>query len=308
MSRRHTEHAAPGMRRGPGRGIEEHGSGASAVPRGFDSATRFSAGRVLLVALVLAGLLWIGWRIIADTAASNLAAADPETAIGFMADNSEALDELAFREFTKSGGDLALAENLAKRALRSDPLDERALAILGLIAERHGDQARADRLLRLSGQRSWRDTATQAWLVNRDIQTGKFEEALTHVDALLRVDWQVMEQTFPVLSAFTIDNRTFNVLANLLAANPPWRPDFLSRLSAQAPDTGRLTQLYAALQNSPHPPDAKELSPYLDRLIRDGKFAQAYQAWKATLSPQNKAISAVPYNGDFAASIDGLPF
>ena len=270
VNRRSSLRAAHGRQYESGRAFEERVSGPDASPGSSDSSIHFSPGRVVFVVLVVVGIVWVGWRIIADTAGSNAAATDPETALAWMPSEANALDELAFREFTKSGGDLDTARGLAERALRSNPLDARALSVLGLIAERQGDQARADILMRLSAARTWRDTTTQAWLVNRDIQRGEFEQALSHIDALLRVNPEVIEQTFPVLSAFTIDKRTFDVLASFLAAAPPWRAVFLNVLSTRLSDAGRLVQLYAVLKDSQHPPDSDELGPYLDRLIRDG--------------------------------------
>ena len=90
------------------------------------------------------------------------------------------------RELRKPDGDLNTARGLAERALRANPLDARALAVLGQIAERQGDQARAGDLMRLSGARTWRDMPTQAWLLKYEIQKGNFAEALTHLDAILR--------------------------------------------------------------------------------------------------------------------------
>jgi tetratricopeptide (TPR) repeat protein len=278
---------------------------------GGDSAVSlicFSSGRMVLVGFVLIGLMWVGWRIVADTAGRNAAASDPETALAWMPSEARALDELASREIEKSGGDLNAARGLAERALRSNPLDARALAVLGLIAERLGDEARAGNLMRLSGARTWHDMSTQAWLLKHDIQRGDFDRALSHIDALLRTNPEFFEQSTPVLVAFTIDQTTFNALARLLATNPPWRARFLAQLSAQLSDGGRLVQLYAALQDGQHPPEAMELKPYLDRLIRDGRFAEAYQSWRETLSPQQRTSEFLLYNGDFAAPIDGLPF
>ena len=281
--------------------------GSDAATRSFDSSVHVSSARIAFAVIAILGLMWIGWRIIVSTAAYNLAIADPELAVAWMPE-AGALDALAFREFTKTDGDLDIARSLAERALQLNPLDARALSALGLIAERKGNRARADVLMRLSGTRTWRDSTTQAWLVNQNIQRGEFEQALSNIDALLRVNREVMEQTFPVLAAFTIDKRTFDILANFLADDPPWRASFLINLSGQISDTGRLMQLFAALRDSPHPPDSSELGSYLDRLIKDGKFAEAYRGWRETLSPQNRASEVYPYNGNFTAPIDGLPF
>ena len=291
-----------------GRQFEDHVGRLDASMNSSDSLNHFSLGGLVVVVLLLVGLIWIGWRIIADTAGYNIAVQDPETALTWMPNETVALNELAFRELAKSDGDLTTAWGLAERALRSNPLDARALSALGLISERQGSQARADILMRLSGERTWRDTTSQAWLVNRNIQRGEFEPALSHIDALLRVTPGLIEQTFPVLTAFTIDKRTFDALASFIATAPPWRSEFLAKLSNELSDTGRLMQLYSILKDSQYPPNATELRPYLDRLIRDGRFAEAYKSWRETLPPKQRTSEVYPYNGDFSAPIDGLPF
>jgi hypothetical protein len=50
------------------------------------------------------------------------------------------------------------------------------------------------------------------------------------------------------------------------------------------------------------------LSPYLDRLIRDGRYDLARQTWLGTLPAALPANEARPFNGDFDLPIDGLPF
>ena len=68
-----------------------------------------------------------------------------------------------------------------------------------------------------------------------------------------------------------------------------------------------MTQLYQSLIRSSHPPTALEMKPYLDRLILVGRFEEAYQDWRATSSPA-ETLARYPYNGNFEAPLDGLPF
>jgi hypothetical protein len=286
----------------------KHGPAADALDAPFDSTLHLSSGKMISIVLVLFAFVWIGWIILADTAADNAAMSDPQRALRWMPSEAIALDELADREIKKPDGNLKVARNLAERALQSDPIDARALFLLGWIAEKKGAPTRADALMVLSGARTWRDIGTQAWLVNRDIQHGQFEQALAHVDALVRIHPDFFEKVFPVLFAFTRDQRTLAALTTFLGAAPPWRVDFLAKLSSQTPDVGPLVQLYAGLENSPHPPNAVELRPYLDRLVKDGRFTQAYQSWLKTLPSPQRTGEVYPYNGDFASPIDGLPF
>src|SRR5262245_10643787 len=137
--------------------------------------------------LALVALVVVAAYIVADTAGQRLAVSDPEGALVIARWEPIALDELAQRQLTSTSGELSSVENLARRALLSDPLDSRALSLLGSIAERNGDLARAEALMSLSAARSWRNPAPHVWLFAQAIRRGKFDEALAQADGLLRV-------------------------------------------------------------------------------------------------------------------------
>jgi hypothetical protein len=282
---------------------------AAAGRRGWLVKQEIGLLRLSSLVCVLLALIWVGWGIIAQTAALNLATSDPNAAVSWVADEPAALDLLAAREFSEPEGNLDSARVWAKNALRSSPLDARALTLLGLIAERKGDQARADALMRLSGARTWRDDVSQAWLFNREVRLGQYSDALPHVDALLRMGgYKRQTDLFAVLAAFAADPRAFEALTTFLAKSPPWRAWFLSELSARLANQARLVQLYAALNETGRPPTKGELRPYLNRLIKDGNFDQAHQTWQAILPPEQRAAETYPFNRDFDIPVDDLPF
>jgi hypothetical protein len=252
--------------------------------------------------------LWVGWRIVAQTAALNLAASDPSAALGFVADQPIALNRLAEKELLDADGNLDSARESAQRALRSSPLNARALMVLGLIAERKGDQKGAETLMRIAVGRTWRNQTADKWLLNREARWGDYAHALVYADALLRMGEQSRTELFPVLASFTVDPRAFQALSTFLATSPPWRPWFLSQLSARLSNQTRLVQLYGALNDTEKPPVKDELRPYLDRLINAENFASAYQTWHATLPPQQQADKGYPFNRNFEFPIDNLPF
>jgi hypothetical protein len=245
--------------------------------------------------------------IVADTAGHNLAISDPDGGLRLAPWEPVALDELAERQLTSSGEELSSVEDLARRALRSDPLDSRALSTLGFVAERKGDLARAEALMSLAAARSWRNPAPHVWLFAQAIRGGKFEEALAQSDGLLRVYPKYEETLFPVLTVFGTDPEALAALEGALAANPPWRRAFLARAIVNGANDRLMTQLYQSLIHSRQPPTADEMKPYLDRLILVGRFEEAYQDWRARSSPAETA-GRYPYNGNFEAPLDGLPF
>jgi hypothetical protein len=267
-----------------------------------------SAWRLTIVACVLLVLLWAGWRIIAQTAALDLARSHPDAALGFVADQSVALIQRVQQELVEPNANLDSAREWAQRALRSTPLNAHALSLLGLIAEREGDQKSAEALMRIAAARTWRDQTTDEWMLNNEARRGDYARALPYADALLRISYNLQPELFPVLASFTVDPRAFEALTAFLATAPPWRSWFLSELSARLANKTRLVQLYATLNDPENPPTKDELRSYLNRLVKDENFDLAYQIWHATLLPPQRVDETYPFNRDFEFPIDGLPF
>lgn len=265
--------------------------------------------RLGAIGLLLLAALWIGWRIVADTAAQNMATLAPHTALIWNSGEVAALDQQAQQILADPDGDLDAAQNWAQRALQWHPLDERALSLLGLIAERKGDRGQADLLMRRAGARSWRDMTTHAWLFDRDFRAKDYAQALQQIDAIMRVaPLDLRTRLFPALAAFTVEPRAVTALTDFLAESPPWRSWLLLNLSIALANKTRLDELYAALQNTRKPPTAAELAPYLNRLIKDGDYTLAHRIWQATLPASQRANEKYPYNRDFDSPIDGMPF
>jgi hypothetical protein len=306
---------APRQRKVRGHGDAMRTAHRAVYARGGDVGRRgrlvkqdISLWQLGIVVCVVLALMWLAWQIFAQTAALNLAGSDPDEALSWVSDQGAALRRVAQRELSDPHGKLDTAAALAKRALRSNPMDSRALTLLALIAERKGDAKTADALMQIAGARTWRDHESQAWLFNRDFRHGDYAQALAHADAILRMNSEWQAELFPVLAALTVDAQAFKDLTDFLATSPPWRTWFLSQLSARLANQARLIQLYAALDETEKPPTKQELRPYLDRLIKDGNFDQAKQTWHDTLSREQRVSETYPFNRDFDLPIDGLPF
>src|SRR5262249_19687324 len=122
--------------------------------------------RLAMIASALLLLTWIGWSIIAQTAALSFAESHPDVALGFVADQHAALNRLAGKELLAADANLDSARERVERVLRSSPLNARALNLLGLIAERKGDQKSAETLMQIAAARTWRIQTTDEWLLN----------------------------------------------------------------------------------------------------------------------------------------------
>jgi hypothetical protein len=254
-------------------------------------------------------LAWIGWHMIADTAALSLAGVSPETAIEWNPAQSVVLDQLAQQEMVKPDGDVGAAEDWARRALRSRPIDDSALFWLAVIAEKKGEKKKAAELMRLAGERTWRNVGAQLWLFEDDSRRARFADALPHADAIIRALPEFQTQLFPPLAAFTTDPRGLRAVADFLVGDsPPWRSWFLASLSARLYNKSHLDQLYALLRDSERPPSEPELNAYLRRLIKDGRFEFAHSVWREALPPAQRSDRGLLFNGNFELPLGALPF
>jgi tetratricopeptide (TPR) repeat protein len=322
------------------------GAGAHASPLGYriQSATRLvqlskvtllwklvreRPGGLAALSLMIGVVLFLAWEIVARTMAAGYEDADPERALTWNPHDAAALIVLAERRLAvpepaadnapaQNGGPLspqqrpskeglAEARGLAEQALRFDPLAPGALTFMGRIAEIDGDAPRAVALMELAGERALRDIFAQAWLVNHALKRGDFATALTHLDAILSTHG-IVEQALPLLAAFISHPQTMAPLVRLVGTDPSWRSQFLNVVASKVADRAVLGRFYAALQAGPHPPSQQELQPYIDRLVNDGLFKEAYAAWAETLPPDRRADPATLYNGAFQYPLSGSEF
>lgn len=268
-------------------------------------------GRVAALGLMIGALLFLAWEIVTRTMAVVYETADPQAALKWDPRHATALLGLAqrlgiFELKIPVQADLEQARGLAERALRFDPLAPRALTILGRIAEREGNAPQAVALMELAGKRALRDAIAQGWLVNYALSRGDFAGALPHLDAILRTQPEALDLAVPLLAAFITDPRAAAPLVRLMGTDPPWRASFLNAVASRIVDRAALGRFYADLRAGPHPPTQQELQPYLDRLVKDGLFKEAYAAWLETLPPGRRVDPL--YNGAFQYPLSGSEF
>ena len=297
-------------------------------PRGtrLRRALNVRPSRVAALALITCGLFFLASRIISQTTANAFATSDPQRALRWDGDNAAALVALAGQRLgnaepqgtaqTKGQSsprpttkvDLAPARQLAQKALRFDPLVQRALTELARIADAADETQRAPALMALAAERDVRDADAQGWLVDHALSRGDFATALAHLDAILRLHPEALDKALPLLTAFVSNPEAAAPLARFLRSDPPWRDGFLSSVSAHIGDRAALGRLYAELQAGQHPLSQQELQPYLDRLAKDGLFKDAYEAWAESLPAPRRPLPDTLYNGAFQYPLSGSEF
>jgi hypothetical protein len=245
-------------------------------------------------------LAWIGWVTIAATRADRLAEGDPEAALRVDPGHPAALLEDARRKLR--AGDYPAATALAKRLLAIEPGQGEGFAMLAAIAVARSAPD-ADALLRIAVRRASRDRDMRSKAAVSALRAGALPEAMAQLDALLRL--RVSVSLYPAMVQQSEDPRFAAALAETLAREPPWRDEFLGALLAKG-STRAVDQIYAGLR-SRGALSSDETARWLGRMLRDGRWGQAYAHWVATLGPLAGGIPAI-YNGGFEQDPSGIGF
>ena len=258
-----------------------------------------------LIAILTALALLAGWRVIGRMQAERYARDEPERALRWRPDDPRALLALAERQLAQ--GEIQAAQASARRLLAHEPLQGEAFRILAAASDLQGDRTRAFQLYEIAARRAPRDVTTRAWLAQRYLERGDYQEALEQIDSLLRASPQKIRAVAPVLVQLAQEPAFAEALAQAMQNEPPWRAGMLAVL--RAPKSGNPVaagQVMQALQTNGGL-SQDEYGKWLDSLMSQGRWGEAYARWAGRAL---KAEGRLPllYNGDFARAPSDIGF
>lgn len=261
--------------------------------------------RRAMLAVAFAFAAFAGWRVVGLMQAERYAETDPERALRWRPGYPLALLSLAERQLAQGDTDAARASAL--HLLAHEPLQGRAFRVLADVADRQGHRTEAFRLYRIAERRAPRDLPTRAWLTQRYLEQGNYEQALVQIDRILRMSPKRASSIQPVLVQLAQDPAFAVSLAKILRTDPPWRSSLLSALRDQktgnAAANGRVMQ---ALQDEGGL-SADEYARWLDSLIAQGRWGEAYARWAGAVAKPEGRLPLV-YNGDFTLPVTDSGF
>ena len=253
-------------------------------------------------------LAWLGWQILGNTIADTQRAV-PDVSLRWRPDDAAVLVALATSELSSAADerDLTRISGLARDALRANPLEEGALRVLALSAERAGRREQARALMQLAAARSSHDTEALLWLFNDSVRRDDAIGALSYLDPILRTRPQLRQAFAGALASFANVASARPALVALLGRDPPWRGWALAEI-AKASDPAVTNAVLSSLAATAAPPRGVELRPFLDRLIAEGRYELAFMTWLSFLSADVSRTVPFVFNGDFELPPSGLPF
>jgi hypothetical protein len=194
--------------------------------------------------------------------------------------------------------------------LAQEPLNARALRILGQLADAAGDKARAAKLMQAAADHSHAESIAVYWMLQQTLADKEYDRALSYADVLLRKRPQLMPHVVPVLGqvAESEDKGAVAAMEATLASNPPWRELFFANLPGGITDARTPLNLLLSLKSSAAPPTTQELSAYLEFLIKRKLFELAYYTWLQFLPADELGRIGYIANASFEAAPSGLPF
>ena len=267
----------------------------------MNHGVRSSVMALLLAVLAVAG--WRTWTMMQADAA--VARGDVAEALRWRPRHPEALLGQASQRLVV--GDLGGARASARRLLAEEPAEGRAYRVLAqvAVAEKQDDHART--LYRIAARRAPRDLPSRAWLAQDALLRGDHVEAMAQIDRVLSLSPGAAASVFPVLVQLAGDPAFVEALADTLRHRPGWRPGLLAALrDPQAGNPANADAVLGALQRRGGL-DAEESAAWIESLLRDGRWGEAYARWAAPQVAGGRPL-ALLYNGDFAQAPGGQGF
>jgi tetratricopeptide (TPR) repeat protein len=245
-------------------------------------------GVIALLAVV------ISWRAVTLGLADLWAVSSPDRALFWRPEHPGALRHAAEDRFNSR--DYAAANVLARRGIEAYALDGRNYRVVASIADARGDEAHALPLFRIAAERSPRDLQARQKLAEYALKSGDADEAIRQLDLIMRLDvklWPDLLLRMVRLAEFPTTEPAF---VHALTQRPNWRAQFLVTLALKAQDAGAVDRIYRRLDST----SKEEMTAWIDRLIRDRDWEQAYMAWVSSLPVSQHAALGNVFDGDFA--------
>lgn len=209
------------------------------------------------------------------------------------------------RDMTPAGGESPEARWRAQ--IGRNPTDVVALVALARVLEANGDakgaRAAFDQALRAAPA----DRAVLTEVAAYQMRAGDAARSLAILRRVADLHPDARASLWPVFAAALDGGRHEAFFLGAARDDPEWWPAFFAHACAEASSVDALQRAFAprAAAGTARPDERRCL---IGRLEREGRWANAYQAWLNGLAPAERRHVGYVYNGDFERPISNLGF
>lgn len=161
------------------------------------------------------------------------------------------------------------------------------------------DKEIADNLAKLSHQLRPAHNETLMKTASYWAAHNQLEQAVRLWSTQLESDMSVAQEIFPVFHTNLNTPEHSKTFDEFIASPPNWWLAFFQYLLEHEPDPQKLHTFYSARQNSASPPDMTERDVYVNYLIKNNRWPDAYQTWNSNLTAEEKRLNDPLYDGGF---------
>ncbi len=261
----------------------------------------------VLVALTIA--LVLGWQAVVLNVGDFFARGEkPEDAAAALTWNARQPEALFVQAVSTVETDPAAARRGLEEAIRANPTDGRAYAVLGSLYENQGNLPAAERAMTTASAMAPERSDVQAQVAMYWMRRGDLAKALEHWDVVLTFEPTLRAKLFPMLLSLAEVPDNQQAFAPLLKKEVPWWPAFFGHVAANATRLDTVRALFNLESKGPNDASPEALKAYLDRLQREGYWTEAYFVWLNSLPGDQLKTVGNLNNGSFEDPISSMGY
>jgi hypothetical protein len=242
----------------------------------------------------------------AASIANIVQSANPDLALRMVPGNSAALAAKADGLLLKNGAAMneSRVAKLANSALKTQPLNARALRLSAFAADKQNNAVAAKSFMRLSNAVSRRDFGAQLWLIEDAVRNDDIPKALVHYDNAMRTRTESHELLFPVLTQALEVPEVRTEMVKKIRNRPPWLYDFLNYAIVSGKQPQHISDVLQRAKGMPNTPQYNALEGVLIGNLIERATPEAARAYTLSLRGFDpKTLGETGFNNKYVNAI-----